>query len=224
MTLNCAFYCDFDGTISETDLIVRIVKKFAPPQTQSIVDCVLAGTLTVQSGVAAMFATIPSYRLKEVIDYARETTRVRPSFTPFVRFLAEKHWPLTVVSGGFDFFVEPALDEVRSYVDVACNRIDASGTHLRIVWHTPCDVDCEGGCGLCKPTVIRQRSTPGTKNIVIGDGVTDLKAARLADYVFARDQLERVCQAESIAHARFDTFDDIARAIESGVLADDKLG
>jgi len=217
MTPMYAFFCDFDGTISETDMIVRIVTHFAPTQTKPIVDRVVSREITVQAGVEAMFAKIRSEQYPEVVAFAREMTRIRQGFAAFVQYTAARAWPFTVVSGGFDFFVEPALADVRDLVNVACNRIDSSGRHLRVVWHTICDATCDGGCGLCKPTVLRRNDTPFVKQIVIGDGVTDVKAARLADYVFARDQLEKICVEENIPHTRFDTFTDIERAIESGV-------
>jgi 2-hydroxy-3-keto-5-methylthiopentenyl-1-phosphate phosphatase len=102
--------------------------------------------------------------------------------------------------------------------------LDTDGEFLKVRWTTPCDAECDGGCGLCKPTVIR--STSSTKRsagtnpsrdriIVIGDGVTDLKAASMADYVFARDKLLAACVDRGIRHTPFETFADICLHLQN---------
>ncbi|SFV02983.1 MtnX-like HAD-IB family phosphatase [Alicyclobacillus macrosporangiidus] len=202
-------FCDFDGTISENDMIAQIMKRFVPEAGLELMDRVNRHELTVQEGVEQMFARIPSSRFGEVRDFAVTSVRLRQGFPAFVRLCRERGWRLTVVSGGFDFFVEPALAPFRDRLDVVCNRIDASGSHLRVVWSTPCDAACEGGCGLCKPAVLRYRQRPGVRQMLVGDGVTDAKAARVADFVFARDRLRGECDRMGIPSLPFETFDDI---------------
>jgi hypothetical protein len=53
--------------------------------------------------------------------------------------------------------------------------------------------------------------------VFIGDGVSDLAAAREADVLFARRglRLEEYCQEHKIAYTPFDTFTDIKREIEN---------
>jgi 2-hydroxy-3-keto-5-methylthiopentenyl-1-phosphate phosphatase len=216
-----AFYCDFDGTISEQDMIGAIVRQFLPDTGQTIVDQVNAKLLTVRQGVEAMMGQIPSHRFPEVKQFAREHTRVRPGFADFTNFCRTQGWRLTVVSGGFDFFVHPVLAPYRDFVDVYCNTIDARGEFLRVVWSVPCDELCEGGCGLCKPTVIRQTKRADERMVVIGDGVTDLKQAQLADFVFARDKLLAECRRLALPHAPFTTFHDIIDHLRAEVSADE---
>ncbi|WP_026962183.1 MtnX-like HAD-IB family phosphatase [Alicyclobacillus herbarius] len=204
-----AFYCDFDGTIAERDMIGAIVQEFLPQTGQAIVDKVNAGEWSVRRGVEAMFGQIPSSRMPELETFARQATRVRPGFPAFVEFVQRQGWRLTVVSGGFDFFVHPVVAPFRDSIAVYCNRLDDSDEFLRVVWSVPCDEACTGGCGLCKPTVIRRTRRPGERIIVIGDGVTDLKQAQLADFVFARDKLLAACQRLDLKHAPFHTFFDI---------------
>ena len=53
--------------------------------------------------------------------------------------------------------------------------------------------------------------------VFIGDGVSDLAAAREADVLFARRglRLEEYCLEHKIAYTPFDTFADIKREIEA---------
>ena len=191
-------------------MIGVILKRFAPPEAQSIVAEVNAKRRSVQNGVEAMFGLIPSSVFPAMEQYAREQTKVRPGFDAFVALCREKGWRLTVVSGGFDFFVYPVVARHNDVVCVYCNSLDTTGTYLQVKWGVLCDTACDGGCGLCKPTVIRKTLQVGETLVVIGDGVTDVKQAKLADFVFARDELLAECQALGLPHAKFETFYDIA--------------
>ncbi|GGJ06811.1 2-hydroxy-3-keto-5-methylthiopentenyl-1-phosphate phosphatase [Alicyclobacillus cellulosilyticus] len=208
-----AIFCDFDGTISENDMIVQIMRRFVPAEAEPLIQAVTERRMSVAEGVGRMFALIPSVRFPEVARFARETVRIRAGFAEFVAFCAARGWPLSVVSGGFDFFVDPALAPYRDKLRVFRNHIDTSGERLRVVWSEPCDELCDGGCGLCKPSVLRRYGQGAARRIVIGDGVTDLKAARMADFVFARAGLLRACAEEGLPHAAFDDFHDIVRGL-----------
>ncbi|MCL6452074.1 MAG: MtnX-like HAD-IB family phosphatase [Alicyclobacillus sp.] len=222
-------FCDFDGTISESDLIVSIGEVFGGEPARALIRRVQTGDLTVRQGVEALFRLIPSHRFPEVVQYARSRTCIRPGFADFVEDVRRRGWRFAVVSGGFDFFVEPALapflagsaDRPGSSVDVYCNRIRTDGPFLQVVWAVPCDEDCDGACGLCKPTVMRRYDGLVERRVVVGDGVTDIKAARLADLVMARASLLTACVAEGLPHRPFTTFthmgDRIADALGFGL-------
>lgn len=160
-----------------------------------------------------MFALIPSHRYRDIVDFAQRHTVIREGFPQFIHTCGQLGWKIAVVSGGFDFFVDPVIHSVSTDIAVYRNRIDASGPVLRVEWGLPCDGDCEGGCGLCKPSVIRQLCGGGEAVVAIGDGVTDFKVARMADYVFARSRLLDMVQEEGIPHAEFHTFHDIVDAM-----------
>lgn len=205
--------CDFDGTIAERDMIQAIMQAFVPEETEDIIRSVQAGALSVRDGVEAMFGSIPSSKYDEVVAFARAQTVIREGFPQFIHTCGQLGWSIAVVSGGFDFFVDPVIHNLSTPVDCFRNRIDATGPFLRVEWAVPCDEVCEGGCGLCKPTVMRQLGHGMGKFVVIGDGVTDFKAARLADFVFARSRLLDLAMQADIPVAPFETFYEIDEAI-----------
>ncbi|MDQ0189796.1 MtnX-like HAD-IB family phosphatase [Alicyclobacillus cycloheptanicus] len=203
------FFCDFDGTISENDMIAQIMRRFVPDEAAPLIERVNRRELSIRAGVEAMFALIPSSRFEEVRDFAVHTTRIRAGFDRFVDFAAARSWPITITSGGFDFFVEPAVAPWRDRLTVYCNTLDTTGPNLRVVWPHPCDDACSADCGLCKPTILRKYQGQFDDTIVIGDGVTDFEAARRADFVYARASLRKECEHHNLPHAPFETFDDI---------------
>ena len=62
-------FCDFDGTITERDNIVDIMKQFAPPGWEDIVQDILHQRVTIRDGVGKLFATIPSDKKQEIIEF-----------------------------------------------------------------------------------------------------------------------------------------------------------
>lgn len=53
-------FCDFDGTITNTDNIISIMKKFAPPEWEALKDGVLQQKISISSGVGDMFSLLDS--------------------------------------------------------------------------------------------------------------------------------------------------------------------
>jgi 2-hydroxy-3-keto-5-methylthiopentenyl-1-phosphate phosphatase len=207
-------FCDFDGTISESDLVTGIARAFAPREAEAALRGIGDGCITVRAAVERMIGAIPAARFAEVARYAQERVRIRAGFAELIEACRARGWPFTVVSGGFDFFVGPALEPWRDRIGVCCNQVAEDGEYLRVVWRDVCTADCPagGGCGLCKPAVMQRLAEPGVLRILVGDGLTDVPAASRAGFVFARDRLLLECEKRGIPHASFSTFHDVVRA------------
>lgn len=103
MTRQLVLFCDFDGTITENDNIIAIMKQFAPPEWEALKDDILAERISVQEGVGKMFSLLPSSLKGEIVDFLRGTARLREGFREFAAWTKEQGIPLYVVSGGIDF-------------------------------------------------------------------------------------------------------------------------
>jgi len=208
-------FCDFDGTITESDNIVAIMKRFAPPEWEVLKDDILSQRISVQEGVGAMFSLLPSSQKEDITNFVLQNARIRDGFREFVAFTKERNIPLYVVSGGIDFFVYPLLEGLVEKDHIFCNGSDFSGETIRITWPHSCDDECQNGCGCCKPSIMRKLAKSGSFRIVIGDSITDLAVAKLADHVIARDFLLQKCQELHIPHTPFATFFDVIRVLEA---------
>ncbi|MGG3469938.1 2-hydroxy-3-keto-5-methylthiopentenyl-1-phosphate phosphatase [Neobacillus pocheonensis] len=219
---NPVIYCDFDGTITESDNIIAIMKKFAPPEWEAIKDQILSQQISIRQGVGRLFSLLPIDRREEITKYAIENAKIRAGFKEFVEFTREAGIPLYIVSGGIDFFVHPILSEYHPFTGIYCNESDFSDKKIRILWPNECDSLCNNDCGCCKPSIIRKLNHQNSFKIVIGDSVTDLEAAKHADFVLARDLLQEKCQEWGINHHGFKTFfdciEEIKKRIEVGEL------
>jgi 2-hydroxy-3-keto-5-methylthiopentenyl-1-phosphate phosphatase len=207
-------YCDFDGTITEKDMIITLMEHFAPAGWEQIKDEVLARTTSVQEGVGRMFAMIPSAKIQEMADYAQSVVKIRPGFPECMQYIKDQAFDFFVTSGGMDFFVEPILAPWVKPDQIYCNHADRSDSMIRIDWPHACDTACSGGCGCCKPSIMRQTHRPGCRQVVIGDSVTDVKAAKIADFVIARGLLADFCENENIPFHEFQDFYDVIRILK----------
>ncbi|WP_342430400.1 2-hydroxy-3-keto-5-methylthiopentenyl-1-phosphate phosphatase [Neobacillus sp. FSL H8-0543] len=211
-------YCDFDGTITDSDNIIAIMKKFAPPNWEVVKDQILTREISISEGVGRLFAELSSDKKQEITSFAIENARIRDGFPEFVEFARSEGIPLYIVSGGIDFFVYPILENYGPFDGVYCNQADFSGETIKILWPYECDSLCENNCGCCKPSIIRKLTKDADSfTIVIGDSVTDLEAAKLANFVLARDLLEEKCVEWGINHQGFKTFFDCIEAIKNRI-------
>ncbi|WP_339145397.1 MULTISPECIES: 2-hydroxy-3-keto-5-methylthiopentenyl-1-phosphate phosphatase [unclassified Sutcliffiella] len=210
MTVNKQMiFCDFDGTITNSDNIIAIMKKYAPEEWDEIKNQVLSQEISIKEGVGKMFALLPSEKKEAITEYILAYAEIRDGFKEFVAFTKEEGIPFYIVSGGIDFFVKPLLEGLVDETNIYCNHSDFSGETINILWPHSCDEDCNNECGCCKPSIIRKLAESDTEKIVIGDSITDLEAAKLADQVIARDFLIKKCEEHSIDFSPFETFYDV---------------
>ncbi|MDI3328492.1 MAG: MtnX-like HAD-IB family phosphatase [Alicyclobacillaceae bacterium] len=211
MTPRGVVVCDFDGTITERDMIVSIMERFAPPEWEALGKAVVERRMSVREGVGRMFALLPSSRREEIVDFALKTARIRPGFPEFLAAAWRAGLEFYVVSGGIDLFVLPILSPFRLDGKIYCNRAAFDEERIRIEWPHPCGPGCKGDCGLCKPTIME--GFGGAWTVLVGDGVTDFLAAERADLVVARDGLLRRCLELGRPAASFETFYEVRDAV-----------
>lgn len=209
-------FCDFDGTITIQDNIISIMKKFAPPEYLPIKENILGQKQSIREGVAEMFALLPASLKDQIVSYLLEQAQIREGFAEFVSYTRKHNLPLYIVSGGIDFFVEPMLKEFGPFSDVYCNASNFSGETIQIEFPHGCDEQCTSqGCGCCKPSIIRQLQDNNALSVVIGDSITDLEAAKMADLVIARDFLITKCEELNIPYEPFENFRDVMNIIDA---------
>lgn len=210
MSKKLVLFCDFDGTITEKDNIVAIVRKFAPPEWEALTKQILSQKISVQEGVGKLFQLLPSSLREEIIDFIVSEASIRPGFADFVRFCREEGIEWLVTSGGIDFFVDPILAPFDlKDVPIYCNGSDFSGDKITITWPHSCDDHCSNGCGMCKTTIIRRYDPADYYRVVIGDSITDLAGAKIADFVIARSFLAQRAEELNLPHRTFATFHDV---------------
>ncbi|MDF2667751.1 MAG: 2,3-diketo-5-methylthio-phosphopentane phosphatase [Paenibacillus sp.] len=215
MTKQQVIFCDFDGTITENDNIVAIMKHFDPPGWSDIVTQILDRSISIREGVGTMFRLLPSSRKEAIVHYAIHNAVIRKGFPELLEYCREHNITFYVTSGGIDFFVYPLLapypiDPSHIY----CNGSSFAETNITIEWPHPCDEFCQVDCGMCKTTIIRRFPSTLYERILIGDSITDFEGAKLADTVFARSHLEEKCKEVKIPFVPFTSFHDVIHELQ----------
>jgi len=209
-------FCDFDGTITTQDNIISIMKQFAPPEYLPIKENILGQKQSIREGVNEMFALLPVSLKDQITSFLLEQAQIREGFAEFVSYTKQNNIPLYIVSGGIDFFVNPMLEPFGPFSGVYCNQSDFLGDTIQIHFPHGCDEQCTNqGCGCCKPSIIRRLQGSDAFSVVIGDSITDLEAAKLADIVIARDFLIEKCRELHIPYEPFESFHDVINIVNA---------
>jgi 2-hydroxy-3-keto-5-methylthiopentenyl-1-phosphate phosphatase len=198
---------DFDGTITEVDLLQEISVRFGEPAVVSRVEGELAtGRITLREEITREFAPVRT-PVAEVVAWVLDNVRVRSGFRELVELARGSGWPVLVLSSGFHELIEPVLAREEVEVEVKANRLDARHDGWRVLWRdgTICEV-----CGQpCKRAALPRAG----ELVYIGDGYSDRCAAQASDRVFATRGLARYLDEEGIPYEPFRDFFEVARAL-----------
>jgi 2-hydroxy-3-keto-5-methylthiopentenyl-1-phosphate phosphatase len=204
---------DFDGTITEQDLLDTIAQTFGDEEVYREVDEGLDDhSLTLNEVIRREFEPVRA-PLAEVRDWVLENVRVRPGFRELVDLARERGWRIVVVSSGFRELIEPVLErEGLRDLELLSNTVDPEpdGWKVRFRVSEACEV-----CGQpCKRSTAAALAD-GTELVYVGDGYSDRCAAELADVVFARRGLASYLEERGVPFERFEDFHSVARSLAS---------
>jgi len=202
--------CDFDGTIIRNNLSVLIREKYACSDWQKIDSDYLHGRITVEQSNKLQFALIkePKERLQA---FVRQHIELRPGFVEFIRYCQESAIPFAIVSSGLDFYIEPVLVEIgMPDLELHCGRTSFNRGGIDVSYYDPVGNIVSEGFKKKYLTWLKKR---GENIIYLGDGLSDLEAARQADHVFATGHLLDLLGTQSTTCSAFSDFYDLQRQI-----------
>jgi 2-hydroxy-3-keto-5-methylthiopentenyl-1-phosphate phosphatase len=204
-------FVDYDGTITEHDMLDTIAQTFGDPEVYAEVDRGLdENRLTLHEVLRREFEPVRA-PLDEVVDWVVEHAAIRPGFHEFVDLTRDRGWRLVVLSSGFRELIRPVLQrEGLDDVEVLSNSIepDPAGWRASFRDEMPCPV-----CGEpCKRASVVAESD-GKETVYVGDGISDRCGAEASDRVFARRGLARYLAERGKPFEPFDDFHEIGRAL-----------
>jgi 2-hydroxy-3-keto-5-methylthiopentenyl-1-phosphate phosphatase len=204
---------DFDGTVTEHDLLDDIAQTFGDGEVYREVDEGLdRGRLSLHEVIRREFEPVRA-PLDEVVAYALSNTRVRPGFRELAERARAEGWRFVIVSSGFHELIEPILEREGVEVELHANRVDARPDGWRVHWSY--GEDCETCGESCKRSTVDALANGG-EVVYVGDGYSDRCAAESADLVFARRGLARWLAERGVPFEPFDDFHDVSRVLENG--------
>jgi len=201
---------DFDGTVTEADLLDVVASTFGDPDVyREVEDGLVAGRLPLREVITREFRPVTK-PVEEVVAWAIENVRIRPGLQELVELAHARGWQVLVVSSGFHELIEPILAHEGVEVELHANRLDPRPDGWIVLWNY--DDSCEVCDESCKRSTVA-RLARGEEIVYVGDGYSDRCAAEAADRVFAIKGLARYLDERGIPNTQFNDFHDVAAAL-----------
>ena len=207
---------DFDGTISPADMGHVIFNAFADQSWRDIDDEWIQGHIPTSERARRQFELVRAgeQEFLALIDQHK----VDPDFFALVTFLRENGIEVQVVSDGFDVYVgrmlrAEGLDDLPVQSNMLRFRED------KIVLEFPHERAGHDPRGGWKGEAVRNVQATGSRVAYIGDGMSDLSAARVADLLFACGSLAKCCEQEGLSYHAFTGMRDVHHWLQVNPIA-----
>lgn len=211
---------DFDGTITKNDVGALLFKTFSKAESRKIVSLWLKGEISSKECLQRECELIRISR-SELRKFAL-SQKIDGKFPAFVDLCNREKIALTILSDGLDFYIELILKKNGlGELPFFSNLLKFEGRKLKPEFPY-FDRGC-GRCGNCKRYHLKNLKRPNQKVVYIGDGLSDRCAVTEADFVFAKNDLRRFCEEESIKHYLFHNFGDVVQTFRERILTRQKL-
>ncbi len=196
-------FCDFDGTVTSVDTFDAVAARAVPELWADLKAQLFQFDITLLQGMQALADALTPQDLEAMVAHMGEYAP-RPCFLPFLAELERAGLPFVLVSGGLVPLVEAVLGPHRHRLDqlVAAEVLSHPGGGLRFA--SP----FANGQELVAKAEVVKRYGRG-RSVVIGDSITDLGMAEVADLVFAREPLSGWLEQRGIAFHPWDSFADV---------------
>jgi 2-hydroxy-3-keto-5-methylthiopentenyl-1-phosphate phosphatase len=206
--------CDFDGTVSEVEASLAILRHFIPGQWERYERPWLEKEISTHDCLGYQF-TMLKVPVEKMARFASHNIGLRKGFKEFVAWCRAQGHGLVITSSGVDFYIRAILEH-RGLGDVPfvadrTHWVDGIG---HIAEEGFFNEDCDW-CGNCKLDLLKLYHGRKAKVIYVGDGATDECPAAKADMVLARAKLLEFCKKEKLGNwLPFENFFDVRKSIE----------
>jgi 2,3-diketo-5-methylthio-1-phosphopentane phosphatase len=210
---------DFDGTISVQDTGLEIITRLQLASAWELEERWRAGEIGSAECLALQWGLVrlPEAELLAVLD----SLELDETFPAFVAFCRERGADLAVLSDGLDLYAERMLRRLglrpcvqpeifpppEGGLALYTNHGEWTPQGVRVTFPCP-ERECDA-CGTCKTARLR-RLRPGYRRLIyVGDGYSDMCAARHADVRFARSHLADYCRQQGLTFFPFESFAEV---------------
>ena len=218
---------DFDGTIAlqDTGHILFDNHGCGSARRKVLNEEIETGKRSFREVSEEMYASL-NVPFEDGFEVMEEQIQLDPDFEKFHAFCIKNSIPFNVISAGLKPILRRILDgflgeEASSHIDIVANdaTISQDGAEWKPIWRHDDEMGHNKSVSM---TEARQGAELECEDgsipliVFIGDGVSDLPAARHADVLFARRglKLEDYCIENKISYIAYDSFADIQKNIE----------
>ncbi|CZT11136.1 probable 2,3-diketo-5-methylthio-1-phosphopentane phosphatase, putative [Rhynchosporium agropyri] len=229
-------FSDFDGTIfmQDTGHILFDAHGCGPTHRNILDEQIKTGERSFREVSEEMWGSL-NVPFDDGFTVMKDTLEIDPDFRSFHEYCIAHSIPFNVISAGLKPILKRVLEEFlgeeqASHIDIVANEAEISknGESWKPIWRHDTELGHDKALSITEArNQANLEADDGTIPLIvfIGDGVSDLPAAREADVLFARRglRLEEYCVENQIPYLGFDTFADIQKEIDAIRVEDEKV-
>ncbi|RDW71529.1 hypothetical protein BP6252_08092 [Coleophoma cylindrospora] len=226
-------FSDFDGTIFMQDTGHVLFDSFGcgSKRREILDEQIKTGERSFREVSEEMWGSL-NVPFEDGFEVMEKTLEIDPDFQAFHKFCIANEIPFNVISAGLKPVLRKVLDtflgeDESSHIEIVANDADITedGSVWKPVWRHDTELGHDKALSINEyRDAAKIESEDGTIPLIvfIGDGVSDLPAAREADVLFARRglRLEEYCVEHKIAYIPYDSFADIEREVKKIMVED----
>ncbi|KAF3931928.1 hypothetical protein ABW20_dc0100995 [Dactylellina cionopaga] len=219
-------FSDFDGTIfiQDTGHVLFDHYGCGDVRRNELDEEIKTGSRSFRAVSEDMWGSL-NVRFEDGFEIMKEKLEIDPAFQEFHEFCLSSGIPFNVISAGLKPILRKVLDiflgeKQSAHIDIVANdaQISQDGRQWKPIWRHDNELGHDKAASIQEyKAIASSESEDGSIPMIIfvGDGVSDLPAAREADVLFARRglRLEEYCIENKIPYIPFDTFADIQKEL-----------
>jgi 2-hydroxy-3-keto-5-methylthiopentenyl-1-phosphate phosphatase len=213
MKQKTAIQIDFDGTVTLEDVSYLLLDTYVGPKWREAHKEYEAGKISVGVFNKKVFGMMRADRKTMTsLILSDPSVKIRPGFRELIDYCREKGYKIIIVSNGLTFYIEAILEKegIKGLEIVAAENVFfKGGMNVRYVGPDGKEVDTA-----FKESYTADLHKKGYNVIYIGNGTSDIHPARLAQRVFATQDLLEQCKKVGLAHYAFNDFFDVVNTLE----------
>ncbi|MBX2990473.1 MAG: MtnX-like HAD-IB family phosphatase [Bacteroidetes bacterium] len=213
-------FVDFDGTITRHDVGNAFFREFGGEKCSGYVAEYKAEKISAKELFRKEVAAMGALDEQEAGEFLFRQP-IDGSFKNFVEFCRARSIEFHVVSDGLDYYIRKILSyngiEGISFFANNLAVVRKDGIAQLDISFPYDDAECTR-CACCKRNIMLTHSGDEDIIVYIGEGYSDRCPVQYADFVFAKDELQKFCQEKNISYFLYNSFNDVVERMKDLLL------
>lgn len=204
--------CDFDNTISTSDVTDALLQRFGMPGHEELENDWVAGKIGSKECMSGQIGLLNA-SFDELNDCLNQIT-IDPYFPQFVKTVQKYNIDLHIVSDGLDYAIDAILQRYGlESIPIYANHLVQTGERSWKLDFPYESANCKKKSGHCKCIHTRRPSGYSRRIIYVGDGASDYCVSHQTDWVVAKSNLIDYCRKNRLKHSPIQSFLDAEKLL-----------
>ncbi len=203
---------DFDGTITKKDFFEYVIDELLTPDVISAWDDYKQKKINHIQALNKIFNKVRLSK-KEFIEFINSfESNIETDFLKTIDLCREKNIDFYVISAGSEYYINILFEKlnIKDKVTLISNPGKYSQEKgLELFWPDKDSGYYSANYGIDKKAAAENIIKDYDFSLFAGDGVPDLKIAKLTDVIFARSSLACLCRENDLKYNDFGSYKEI---------------